>query len=132
VFQGFPKGHQGCWGNLVAIRDVSAVSAAAMLMKRKVFEEIGGFDENIKVSFNDIDLCLKVRSKNYSIVITSYAHLYHKESATRGYEYKGEELKNFQREIEYFGKKWKSFLQNGDPFYNKNLSLEHSDYRLDI
>jgi len=130
VFQGYPKEYSGYFGNLVSIRDVSAVSAAAMLVKREIFEKVGGFDENLKVAFNDIDLCLKVRDKDFYVVVTPYAEVYHHESATRGHEYSGDKLKEFKQEIDYFGKKWKRILEKGDPFYNRNLSLRKTDYSL--
>ena len=130
VLQGCPKEHPGYWGNLVSIRDVSAVSAAAMLVKRETFEQVGGFDENLKIAFNDIDLCLKVREKGFYIVVTPYAEAYHCESVTRGHEYSGERLKIFKQEISYFAKKWKKVLEAGDPFYNRNLSLVYPDYRI--
>ena len=130
VLQGYPREHSGYWGNLVSIRDVSAVSAAAVLVKRGIFEQVGGFDENLKIAFNDIDFCLKVREKGLSIVVTPYAQVYHYESATRGHEYAGERLNHFKQEIDYFSKKWKEVLDKGDPFYNKNLSLIHPDYRI--
>ena len=130
VFQGYPREHPGYWGNLVTIRDVSAVSAAAMLVKRKVFEQVSGFDENLKIAFNDIDFCLKVGEKGYYVVVTPYAELYHWESVTRGREYSGEKLNQFRKEINHFAKKWKKVLGAGDPFYNRNLSLIHPDYRI--
>lgn len=130
VFQGYPKEYPGYFGNLVSIRDVSAVSAAAMLVKREIFEKVGGFDENLKVAFNDIDLCLKVRDKGFYVAVTPYAEAYHHESATRGHEYSGDKIKEFKQEIDYFGKKWKGVLEKGDPFYNRNLSLRYTDHRI--
>jgi len=120
----FPREHSGYYGRLISVQNLSAVTGACMMVKRRVFEEVGGFDEEFPVAFNDIDFCLKVREKGYLIVWTPYAELYHYESKTRGYEDTPEKQERFRREIERFQKKWKHFLEKGDPYYNPNLSLE--------
>ncbi len=105
------------------IRNCSAVTAACAMMKRNVFEEVGGFDENLKVAFGDIDLCLRVREKGYRIVYTPHAVLRHHESATRG------EMHPFEDET-YMIDRWRSFFIRGDPYYNPNLTLLKEDYSL--
>lgn len=111
-------------------QDMSAVTAACMMMKRRVFAQVGGFSEELKVAFNDIDLCLKVRQAGYLIVYNPYAELYHYESKSRGVEDNKEKVRRFQREIEYIRCHWEEILKEGDPCYNKNLSLTKWNYSL--
>lgn len=124
--KGFPNSGNGYMGRLNTIQNVSAVTAACMMMRRKVFEEVGGFDERLSVAFNDVDLCLKIREKGYLIVYTPYAELYHHESASRGIEDKYKE--RFKREEELMKTKWRQALEAGDPYYNPNSTLEKHDF----
>ncbi len=124
----FPIHDNGYFNFLSIIKNCSAVTAACMLIRKKVFEEVGGFDEeNFRISFNDVDLCLRVREKGYLIVYTPYALLYHWESKTRGYNNNPRE----RIEEENLRKKWKHILRN-DPYYNPNLTLTREDYSLRI
>ena len=110
--------------------DVSAVTAAAMMMPKAVFEEAGGFEEKLAVAFNDIDLCLKVREKNYLIVYDPFCEMTHHESKTRGAEDTDEKARRFYNEIEYMRTRWAKILKNGDPNYNPNLTLSKWNYSL--
>lgn len=113
----------GYFGQLQATRSISAVTAACMLIRRKVFEEVGGFDEvNLAVAFNDVDLCLKVRAAGHRIVWTPYAALYHLESASRGADTDPAKAKRFEREVLYMLRRWGPVLEQ-DPYYNPNLAL---------
>lgn len=114
----------GYFGQLHFARSVSAVTAACMLIKREIFDKIGGFDEvNLTVAFNDIDLCLKVREAGYRIVWTPYAELYHLESASRGSDdFDSEKHQRFLREVNYMLRRWGAILEQ-DPYFNPNLSL---------
>ncbi len=116
------------------IQNFSACTAACLLTKKKLFEEVGGFDEiNLKVNFNDVDFCLKLVEKKYKIIYTPYAQLYHYESKTRGSNLASpEKRKREEQEIMFFRKKWKSFVQKGDPFYNPNFSREQTDFSIDF
>ena len=111
-------------------QDVSIVTAACMLVDRKVFDEVGGLDERLKVAFNDVDFCMKVREKGYLVVYNPYAELYHYESKSRGLEDTPEKVARFAGEIDIFKSKWEAELKAGDPFYNPNLSLTRVDYSL--
>ena len=91
-----------------------------------------GFEEELKVAFNDIDFCLKIREKGHLIVYDPYVELYHYESKTRGAEDTTEKIRRFQSEIEYMRSHWSSILKNGDPAYNPNLSLKKWDYSLRV
>ena len=110
------------YGNrLILPQNISAVTAACMMMRRKVFNQVTGFDERYELAFGDVDLCLKLREKGYLNVWTPYAELFHYESSTRGYEDTLEKKSRFKREIDYFHKKWKQYQELGDPYYNPNL-----------
>lgn len=112
------------------IQNLSAVTAACLMVRRDVFEEVGGFDEKLGIAFNDVELCLKIRQKGYLIVYTPYAELYHHESLSRGYEDNPEKQKRFSGEVKYIREKWGKLIDQGDPYYNPNLSLEHEDFRI--
>lgn len=120
----------GYFGRLAAIQDISAVTAACMLAKRSVFEAVGGFDEDFQVALNDVDLCLKVRSKGELVVLDPNVELYHYESKSRGFENTPEKQKRFKEEILRFRKKWKKVLDEGDPYYNPNLTLSTGECTL--
>ncbi len=111
-------------------QDVSIVTAACMMVDRKVYDEVEGLDERYKVAFNDVDFCMKVRAKNYLVVYNPYAELYHYESKSRGLEDTPEKVARFASEIDMFKSKWEGELKKGDPYYNPNLSLKRADYSL--
>ena len=130
MFVDMPADHTGYLHKASLLQDMSAVTAACLLMKKEVFEQAGGFTEELAVAFNDVDLCLKVRKNGYLIVYDPYAKLYHMESKTRGAEDSKEKVRRFQTEIEYMRCHWIDILKNGDPCYNKNLSLTKWNYSL--
>lgn len=132
VFVGLKRGYTGYMHRASIQQNLSAVTAACMMVKKSVFEEVGGFEEKLKVAFNDIDFCLKIREKGYLIVYDPYVELYHYESKTRGAEDTTEKIRRFQSEIEYMRSHWNSILKNGDPAYNPNLSLTKWDYSLRV
>lgn len=110
------------------VSDYSAVTAACMMVSRKYFDEVGGFDEELAVSFNDIDLCLKLNKAGKRIVYNPYAILYHHESKSRGSENTPEKQKRFENEKEIFIGRWGALIDKGDPCYNPNLTLERQDF----
>lgn len=120
--------YPGYLGRIKIINNYSAVTAACMMIRKQVFEEIGGLDEELTRSYNDIDLCLKIREKGYVIVYTPYANLYHLESYTRGYDDTHEKRLIFRKETEYMRAKWGTIIDKGDPYYSPNLSLERTDF----
>lgn len=130
VFVGMKRGYTGYMHRAAIQQDLSAVTAACMMLKRTVFEEAGGLEEQLKVAFNDVDLCLKIRQKGHLIVYDPYVELYHYESKTRGAEDTKEKVRRFQSEIEYMRCHWIDILKNGDPAYNPNLTLKKWDYSL--
>lgn len=122
----------GYMGRLCYAQDVSAVTGACLLVRKKLFEEVGGLDESFAISLNDIDFCLKLREKGLLNVFTPFAELYHFESVSRGLDDQGEKAKRYNDESERFRKKWKEVLEKGDPYYNPNFSLDRSDFALKV
>ena len=127
---GEPHESPGYFGRAIIAHDCSAVTAACVMVKRKVFEEVDGFDPKLAVAFNDIDFCLKIRKAGYLIVYNPYAQLYHYESKSRGLEDTEEKIRRFQGEIETFHEKWYDVLLKGDPYYNPNLTLTETNFGL--
>ena len=122
----------GYMGRLCYAQDVSAVTGACLLVKKKLFEEVGGLDESFAISLNDVDFCLKLREKGLLNVFTPFAELYHFESVSRGLDDQGEKAARYNDESERFREKWKEVLEKGDPYYNPNFSLDRSDFALKI
>ncbi|SFD56438.1 Glycosyltransferase, GT2 family [Sharpea azabuensis] len=111
-------------------RDYSAVTAACMLVKAKAYKEVGGFNEDLTVCFNDVDFCLELGKRGYRINYNPYVELYHYESKSRGSEDTPEKIERFNKEVEYFQNKWHDFLLKGDPCYNRNLTIMVNDFSL--
>lgn len=122
----------GYMGRLCYAQDVSAVTGACLMVKKALFDEVGGLDEAFAISLNDVDFCLKLRQKGYLNVFTPFAELYHLESVSRGLDDGGEKAERYNRESERFREKWKDVLAAGDPYYNPNFSLDRSDFALKI
>ncbi len=122
----------GYMGRLCYAQNVSAVTGACLMVKKALFEEVGGLDESFAISLNDVDFCLKLREKGYLNVFTPFAELYHFESISRGLDDNGEKARRYNRESEQFREKWKDVLTVGDPYYNVNFSLDRSDFALKI
>jgi O-antigen biosynthesis protein len=126
----YPRSFAGYRYNALLPQNYSAVTAACLMMRRKVFDEINGFDLAYQLAFGDVDLCLRLRDAGYLIVWTPYAELYHHESLTRGYDDKGQKMQRFLREVEFCQKRWQQVLDAGDPYYNPNLALDRGYYSL--
>ncbi len=127
-----PKQNLGYMGRLCYAQDVSAVTGACLLVKKSLFDQVGGLDEPFAISLNDVGFCLKRRALGYLNVFTPFAELYHYESASRGLDDNGEKAERYNRESEHFRTKWKEVLDAGDPYYNPNFSLDRSDFSLRI
>lgn len=130
IFSGTPGGEYGYGARLISTVDYSAVTAACMMTSKETFQAAGGFDEDFQVAFNDVDYCMKVRSMDQLVVFTPYAELIHYESKSRGREETAAQIERFHREIRLFEKKWPRILQEGDPYYNVNLTLNKGDCSL--
>ncbi len=117
----------GYFGRLRVQQEVSAVTAACMMVDAKAFKEIGGFDEEFAVALNDVDLCLRIRELGKKIVLDPNVTMYHYESKSRGYEASDEKKARFKREIKLFRDKWAKVIEAGDPYYSPNLTLLYGD-----
>ena len=122
----------GYMGRLCYAQNVTAVTGACLLVKKSLYNEVGGLDEGFAISLNDVDFCLKLWKKGLLNVFTPFAELYHYESASRGLDDQGEKAERYNRESEKFREKWKDILEAGDPYYNPNFSLDRSDFSLKI
>ncbi len=124
----FARNDPGYMARSVIIQNLSACTAACLLMRKEVFCEVEGLDEGFAVAFNDVDLCMKIRKAGYLIVFTPYAEFYHYESKSRGPEDSPEKIIRFNREINRFKDRWSKELEAGDPYYNPNLTLDREDF----
>lgn len=120
----------GYMGRLCYAQNVMAVTGACLMMRKSLFEQLGGLDESFAVSLNDVDLCIRAWKAGYVNVFTPFAELYHYESVSRGLDDRGEKAQRYNRESEAFRAKWKDLLEQGDPYYNPNFSLDRSDFAL--
>ena len=127
---GLPRHHVGFFGRANLVQGLSAVTAACLVIRKAIYEEIGGFNEtDLPVAFNDVDFCLRVREAGYCNVWTPYAELYHHESATRGSDDTREKQARFAKDVQFMKQRWGDVLLN-DPAYSRNLTLNHGDCSL--
>lgn len=119
---GEPFSSVGYMGRLYFAQDVSAVTAACLMVKHSLYDAVGGFEEKLTVAYNDVDFCLKLRERGLLNICTPYAELYHYESISRGYENKPEKQQRFRSEVAFMKEKWGTVLEQGDPYYNPNMS----------
>lgn len=117
----------GYFGRLRVQQEVSAVTAACMMVDAKVYKEVGGFDEDFAVALNDVDLCLKIRDMGKKIILDPNITMYHYESKSRGYEESDAKVARFKGEIKRFKDKWSKVIEASDPYYNPNLTLMYGD-----
>jgi GT2 family glycosyltransferase len=130
LYAGAGSNHPGYQGHLALPRNVSAVTAACLAIRKAVYESVGGMDaEHLAVAFNDVDLCLKVRAAGYDIVWTPHAELVHHESASRGSDLAPEAAARFQREVRVMRERWGPVL-DADPFYGPVFDKRFTNYRL--
>ena len=122
----------GYMGRLCYTQDVTAVTGACLMVKKSLWDELGGLSPEFEISLNDVDFCLRLRKLGKLNVFTPFAELYHYESVSRGLDDQGEKAERYNRESELFRTKWKAELEAGDPYYNPNFSLDRSDYSLRI
>lgn len=125
-----PRQQYGYFNRASLNQSFSAVTAACMVIRKSVYEEVGGLNEtDLQIAFNDIDFCLRVREAGYRNIWTPYAELYHHESATRGFEDTPDKQARFTQEVQYMKQRWGEQLLN-DPAYSPNLTLDHEDFSL--
>ncbi len=126
----FPREHEGYMSRLAIASNMSACTAACLMVRAAAFDEVGGFDESLAVAFNDVDLCLKLREKGYLIVFNPVAECYHHESLSRGYDNRGEKKARMEREKAILRQKWPDYyeIDPGDPYYNRNFGKNSVSY----
>lgn len=129
-FKSIPKNGHGYFAKESMIENLSAVTAACIITPRSIYEEVGYMDEGLAVAFNDVDFCLKIREKGYLVVYNPFVEFWHYESKTRGQENTPAKIKRFQGEICRFEQRWGEILDEGDPYYNINLSLDTEVYHM--
>ena len=117
-----PREATGYFGRAKVAQNVSAVTGACLMTKRNLYLKVGGFDEELlKVAYNDVDFCMKIRALDKLIVFTPFAELYHYESKSRGYDTTGENFRRWSIERANFIRRWVNELQKGDPYYSDRL-----------
>lgn len=130
AYKNFARGYRGQSSRALLCQNLSAVTAACLVVRRRVFEDVAGMDEkNLPIAFNDIDFCLRLAERGYQNIWTPYAEFYHYESASRGYENTPEKLERFEIESRYMKQRWQELLVN-DPAYNLNLSIGREPFML--
>ena len=122
----------GYMGRLCYAQNVMAVTGACLMMRKSLYEELGGLDEKFAVALNDVDLCIRAWKAGRVNVFTPFAELYHYESASRGTDLSGANAERYEKESALFRERWKELLAQGDPYYNPNFSLDRSDFALKI
>ena len=125
-----PRSSTGYCHRIICAQDYSAVTAACMMVKKEIFDAVGGLSEDLQVAFNDIDFCIKVRDYGKLVVYNPYAELYHYESKSRGLEDTPEKIARFNKEIATLERHWPDIFRKPDPYYNPNLTLDSQDFSL--
>lgn len=127
----FDRNHTGYFARLNLIQNYSAVTAACLMVKKSIYEEVQGLNEkDLKIAFNDVDFCLRVQEKGYRNIFTPYCEAYHHESISRGSEDTQNKRDRFRNEVLYMKRRHKLIIENGDPFYNSNLSLVKQNFEV--
>ncbi|MEG4515227.1 MULTISPECIES: tetratricopeptide repeat protein [unclassified Microcoleus] len=129
IYLGFPANFPGYFSNVVGMNNLSAVTGACLMCRREVFESVGGFDEELAVAYNDVDLCLKMVEQGYKNIYVPHVSLYHHESKSRGYEDTAEKKERLQKEADILGKRWQKYIEN-DPCYSPHLTRERQDFSI--
>ena len=128
----FKRGDDGYLNRLKVIQNYSAVTAACLIVKKEIYQEVNGLnEENLKVAFNDVDLCLKIQERGYRNLWTPYVELYHHESISRGGEDNPEKIERFNKEVDFMKDRWFNALSS-DLYYNCNLTNKHENFGLNI
>ena len=116
----------------VTKREMTACTAACLMIRREAFEKAGGFHEELAVALNDVDLCLRIRKSGFKILFCPEARLTHFESKSRGMEDDPKKQERFQREIALFQEIWQETIDAGDPYYNVNQTLHYANYSIEL
>ncbi len=128
--KGFDGAEAGYFNRLAIVHNVAAVTGACLMLRRELFDTVKGFDESYALAYNDVDLCLRLMELGYPTVWTPFSELLHSESKTRGYEITQAQRQRLNDESMRFTKRWRHILDEGDPYYNPNLSRDRGDFTL--
>jgi GT2 family glycosyltransferase len=127
----YPRDNPGYFNRLCVVQNLSAVTAACLMIKKSIYHEVNGMDEiKFKIAYNDVDFCLRVRERGYLNIFTPYAQMYHHESISRGYETTPEKMARFKTERDALSIRHKYILDHGDPYYNPNLTVDEENFAL--
>ncbi|MBF0566215.1 MAG: glycosyltransferase family 2 protein [Nitrospirae bacterium] len=130
--QGEPCESDGYLYDLRTVRNVSAVTGACLMVRHELFGQAGGFDEDLALAYNDVDLCLKLAACGHLTIWTPYAVLIHHESKTRGYDLSKTQKERLAGESSIIMEKWGRYIERGDPYYNPNLTLDKQDLSFNL
>jgi GT2 family glycosyltransferase len=112
------------------IQNLTALTGALMMVKKKIYDDLGGFDEqDFAIAYNDVDFCLRAWQAGYRNVFTPYCEAIHHESKSRGYEVTPVKSERFRREMKNFATRYREIIESGDPYHNPNFNKLHDDYR---
>ena len=125
---GYPETYNGYCGRNNIVHNVSAITDTAMMIRRKVFNEVNGFDEKLELLYKEVDFCLKLRERGYLILFTPYAKFYYHECFDKSYGKKT----LLRKDMDYFQLKWKKILEKEDPYFNPNLTLDRDDFSIKL
>ncbi|MEN8304669.1 MAG: glycosyltransferase, partial [Campylobacterota bacterium] len=127
----YSRYNPGYFNRLNVVQNLLAVTAACLMIKKSIYLEVNGMDDvKFKVAYNDVDFCLRVYKQGYLNIFTPFAEMYHHESISRGYETTPEKIARFQTEKDALYSRHKDILDNGDPYYNPNLTLDTEDFSI--
>ena len=132
MHKNFPVASPGYMGRLIYAHDVYGVTGACLMIRRALYEEVGGLDESFAVAFNDVDFCVRVHKAGYQNLFTPFAMLYHYESKSRGLDESPEKRARFVSEVTRFQTRWKAELAAGDPCLNPNFDIDRDDFRIKL
>jgi GT2 family glycosyltransferase len=113
------------------VNNYSAVTAACLMIRREVWDQVGGLDEELSVAFNDVDFCLRVRDAGYRNVYVPHAELYHYESKSRGFDDTPKKIARSIKEQQFMQRRW-NIVATDDPYYSPHLSLTSEDYAIRV
>ena len=132
MHKNFQVSNPGYMGRLIYAHDVYGVTGACLMIRRDLYQQVGGLDESFAVAFNDVDFCVRVRKAGYQNLFTPFAMLYHYESKSRGLDEAPEKRARFVSEVTRFQTRWKAELAAGDPCLNPNFDIDRDDFRIKL
>ena len=130
AFKHFPLSHTGYFLRHHLTHNVSAVTAALLMIKKDRYWEVGGLDEEFGIAYNDVNFCLSLGARGYRTLLTPHCVAIHHESVTRGYDTDSAKQARHDGEKSLLRTRWPELFERGDPFYNPNLTLRREDYSL--